>query len=294
MLPVCLHENSSRLVSLWDIVNLFDVREFGRLQCLLECLTASAHATTATVVETSALAGICDAVKQFCEKYGYGTCRDMAAITADRMRRTAAESPGVVEAEARNIQNLLAREVHYQKFLWISKLGSECVDNDNLFGDAVTRAFPSSSRDIKESGNCIAAECGTAAVFHLMRAAEIALRALAADRGVQYPDAALSSKQVGDLLAALDGKMAEMRKADSKLWPSKDVKDAQIKFYHTAIAELRDFNEAWRKHMAHAHEGAFYDSDQAESVLKHVRSFMQALSGKISEGSSTPLYWTSA
>jgi hypothetical protein len=126
-----------------------------------------------------------------------------------------------------------------------------------------------------------------------MRAAETSLRVLAADRGVAYPDAALASKQVGDLLSALDGKMVEMRKADSKLWPSKDVKDAQIKFYHTAIAELRDFNEAWRKHMAHAHEGAFYDPDQAESVLKHVRSFMQALCTKISEGYSTPLYWTS-
>ena len=82
-----------------------------------------------------------------------------------------------------------------------------------------------------------------------------------------------------------------MRKADAKLWPSKDIKDAQIKFYHSALAEFRDFNEAWRKHMAHAHEGAFYDRHQALSILDHVRSFMNVLAPRVSELSATPLYW---
>jgi hypothetical protein len=50
-----------------------------------------------------------------------------------------------------------------------------------------------------------------------MRAAEVALRALAVDRDVQYPDASINSKQVGDLLSALDGKLLELRKADAKL-----------------------------------------------------------------------------
>jgi hypothetical protein len=86
--------------------------------------------------------------------------------------------------------------------------------------------------------------------------------------------------------------MIEMRKADWRLWPSKDIKDAQINFYHRAQAEFRDFNEAWRKHMAHAHEGAFYDPDQAHSVMNHVGAFMRVLSEKVSETSVTPLHWT--
>ena len=74
--------------------------------------------------------------------------------------------------------------------------------------------------------------------------------------------------------------------------PSKDIKDKQINFYHRALAEFRDFNEAWRKHMAHAHDGAFYDRDQALSILKHVKDCMRVLSCKISELTTTPLYWT--
>jgi hypothetical protein len=131
-------------------------------------------------------------------------------------------------------------------------------------------------------------------VFHLMRAAEIALRALAADRGVSYPDGSLASKQVGDLLSALDSKIAEMRREDSKLWPSRDVKDAQISFYHRALVEFRDFNEAWRKHMAHAHEGAFYNPDSSVGIMKHVRTLMEVLAPKVSELSQNPRYWTQA
>ena len=84
--------------------------------------------------------------------------------------------------------------------------------------------------------------------------------------------------------------MVDLRKADAKLWPTKDIKDAQIKFHHTAIVEFRDFNEAWRKYMAHAHEGAFYDRFQALSISNHVKLCMVALAEKVSERVAAPLY----
>ena len=144
-------------------------------------------------------------------------------------------------------------------FLRVATDRKDYVDKTHLSGEEVFNAYPSARSDITEAGNCLAAECTTAAVFHLMRAAEVALRALATDRAVQYPDCSISSKQVGDLLSALDKKLADMRMADGKLWQSRDIKDAQIRFFYSAIAEFRDFNEAWRKHMAHAHENSFYD-----------------------------------
>jgi hypothetical protein len=193
---------------------------------------------------------------------------------------------------ARQVIGCLIAGLEKRKFLYVLEEHGKYIDQDELFGKSVVDAFPNAARDIREAGNCLAAGCGTGAVFHSMRAAEVALRCLAADRQVAYPDASINSKQIGDLLAALDGKMADLRKADAKLWPSKDVKDGQIKFYHSAIAEVRDFNEAWRKSMAHGHEGAFYDPPYAESILNHVQTFMQVLSKKVSESSTTPLYWT--
>jgi hypothetical protein len=199
-----------------------------------------------------------------------------------------------LQNEILNVSQAILSSAKKHRFLRVAADRIDYIDQPALFGDAVSASFPSAARDIQEAGNCLAAENNTAAVFHLMRAAEVALRALAKDRGVSYPDASVSSKQIGDLLSALDGKVIDLRRADAKLWPSKDLKDVQIKFYHMALAELRDFNEAWRKSMSHGHEGAFYDRGYAEDILKHVRSFMQAVSVKISEAVTTPPYWISA
>jgi len=92
-------------------------------------------------------------------------------------------------------------ELKKRKFLRVSDHTSRYLDREHLFGEAVSAAFPSAANDIKGAGNCLAAECPTAAVFHLMRAAEVCLRSLAVDRGVQYPNATVASQQVGNLVA---------------------------------------------------------------------------------------------
>lgn len=66
----------------------------------------------------------------------------------------------------------------------------------------------------------------------------------------------------------------------------------QIRFYSEVVAELRQFNEAWRRHISHAREDGIYDPNYASGVFKHVRVFMQKLAEKISEQSVTLKYWT--
>jgi hypothetical protein len=117
------------------------------------------------------------------------------------------------------------------------------------------------------------------------------LRILAKDRIVPYANSSIENKQWGQLLGDLDGELRKMRQVNGNLWQTQSIREKQIQFYHSAVAEFRDFNEAWRKHVAHAHEGAFYDSPQALSVLNHVGTFMGILSEKISETATTPLYW---
>ena len=48
----------------------------------------------------------------------------------------------------------------------------------------VFNAFPSANNDILEASNCLALERGTATVMHLMRVAEVGLKALASALGV--------------------------------------------------------------------------------------------------------------
>jgi hypothetical protein len=161
----------------------------------------------------------------------------------------------------------------------------------DVFGDNVKIAFNSATSDIIEAGNCLAAECNTAAVFHLMRAAEIALRAIAVDREVEFANKPINQQEWGTILGALEGILKDMRLEDGKNWQKPEFKEAQIRFYNDAVQELRAFNETWRRYIAHANKDAFYDRDYAWSAFNHVKKFMQKLSTRISENKVMPKYW---
>jgi hypothetical protein len=70
-----------------------------------------------------------------------------------------------------------------KRFLKVRTARSICIDNPNLMGPKVLSAFPAAKSDIIEAGNCLAAECHTACVFHLMRVVEWGLRAFCAHLG---------------------------------------------------------------------------------------------------------------
>jgi hypothetical protein len=300
-LPVCRGEaNLNRLVSLWDIVNQFDLGNFlnahGKLMAFVLMLDGEkAKRGAGACLEDerfSFLLEVFAEAKEFCDAAGFESASRKTERTLRNHKTASSLDLSGLQVEIMNVCEAMASDARRYQFLRVAYDRADYIDSPDLFGGKVADSFPSAIRDMTEAGNCLAAENNTGAVFHLMRAAEVALRALAADRGVAYPDAALSSKQVGDLLSALDGKMADLRKADAKLWPTKDIKDAQIRFYHMALAEFRDFNEVWRKYMAHAHEGAFYDRFQAFSIFNHVKLCMVTLAEKISENVATLLYWT--
>jgi hypothetical protein len=178
-----------------------------------------------------------------------------------------------------------------RNFLEVKEDCRQLVDHPSLMGPEVNSAFPSAARDIKEAGNCLAAECSTASVFHLMRAAEVALRALARDRLIEFPDKPIDQKEWGQIISALYGVVSKMRGTDAKEWPSHETKEVQIRFYASACQEINAFNEMFRRHISHADATAFYDRGQAFSAFNHVAVFMQGMSSRITEFSVTPKYW---
>lgn len=207
---------------------------------------------------------------------------------------SASASTDSVAGEARHAVDILLAELRKRRFLRVGLSRAKYLDKDHLFGPEVAAAFRLASADIKEAGNCLAAECSTAAVFHLMRAAEVGLRALAADRQITFPKGTLDSKQWGEILTQLDVYAGRLITAAASNWPSEEVRQAQIRFYQQAMIECRAFNDAWRRHISHAHEGAFYDIEQATSVMNHTRRFMRQLATKISEHTPTAEFWASA
>ena len=172
-----------------------------------------------------------------------------------------------------------------QNFLYVKPDRTGYVDNNELFGPEVKAAFPSAAFDIREAGNTLAAECCTATVFHLMRAAEYALRALAVDRQIVLP-----KKGVLDL-ATWEDIIKKLEDAELAIqgFPKTLAREKQYEFYHGDMMEFKRFKNVFRNAVMHTRDE--YDRDKAYSVFVHVQDFMQILASKISEKTSTPMVW---
>jgi len=299
-LPVCLHnENPNRLVSLWDIVKQFNLAEvvmsLNGLRVWIDLYEFETYKNGPIPVTPEAMEKVRTALKRLEEACVEADFDDayrkilLSYLAMDRLD----DSSGL-NTELSNIEQAVLYEMFSRTYIQIATGNEEYLDRDMLFGKEVGDAFPNASRDIKESGNCLATESGTACVFHLMRAAEFSLRALARDRNVEFKDKPLDEKEWGQILGALETKVSALRSAARKCWGGgPELRERQIGFYNEVVQELRGFNDAWRRHVSHADAQAFYERDDAMGIFKHVRTFMQKLAANgISETSTREEYWT--
>jgi hypothetical protein len=147
-----------------------------------------------------------------------------------------------------------------------------------LFGKAVNKAFPSAESDIKAAGNCLSADLNTAAVFHLMRAMEVGLRAFARHLKVWKvkKHVPLEFGTWGEIITALTAKIDAL----SRVTRGRKRRET-LDFHEGALIELRAVKDLWRDKVMHAQGD--YDKHQALTALNHVRGFMQRLAAKLSE-----------
>ena len=191
----------------------------------------------------------------------------------------------------KRIRDGLSQEIEKHKFLYLPAEGVLYFDQEKLFGDAVYDKFPSTRYDIKESGNAFAFELYTACVFHLMRAVEHGLRAIANDRQVQLTTKSGSPYPL-DMATweeALRGLSSELEKVANWERSLGEVKVQAQGFYTSAIEELRAIKE-WRNSTMHTR--AEYLVEDASQIMAHVKRFMITISSRISETEMTPLIWT--
>jgi len=288
----------SREWSLWQVMNTFDVAALtyilhemssAEIGFLFRRLTG--HGSDAPGEPERGKATKAIEYGEILFKYS-----DLAdALRGLTMAKEAWERPILDNSAASEIMHRLQidiiESIKDRHFLRIADDRPNLIDQDKLFGESIFDGFASARRDLKEAANCLATECNTAAVFHLMRGCEVALRALARDRQVSFKDKPLEQKEWGQILPKLDIVVKELRESDTKNWTKPELKDAQVHFYSELVPELRSFNEAWRRHLSHADTEAFYNRDEALSIMNHVKKFMQKLSTKISEHQCTPMYW---
>jgi HEPN domain-containing protein len=134
------------------------------------------------------------------------------------------------------------------------------------FGEEVAKAFEDADRDIRAASRCLAFNESTAAVFHLMRASELALQELAGQLGIANAE----WKDWGELLTKIDGVLNKLQND-----PKTPEREKRLQYFARARNDFAGFNNAWRKHVAHARD--HYDEPEAMSVFRHVRGLMQQL-----------------
>ncbi len=134
------------------------------------------------------------------------------------------------------------------------------------FGLRVADRFSDASSDIAAASRCIALGESTAAVFHLMRAVELALQSLATKLGVK----GVVVKEWSRLLHDIDAALAALRQK-----PRTAKRDRDLEYFSQARAMISGFNDAWRKHVAHSR--GKYDERDAMDVWNSVKPFMQLL-----------------
>ena len=282
--PACLgDENPNRLVTLWDIVNQFDAFRFGFLCHELfkwrsMALLDDAPRVVPEIIKASH--DVAEDVRAFCEQVGFDDCLQKAIFSKHHLSNE--PNTSVVSNELRCLFESLLAESRKRKFLRVADTRVTFVDQDALLGQKVCEAFPSARFDIREAGNCLAAECNTAAVFHMMRVVEWGLRALCVKLGFKRLKSKIKkSGQViyqpveysewERILDALQEKV-DRHIAQLKRGP---VKQKRQQFYYPALQDIRGIRDAWRNHVMHTR--AEYTGEDADAILSHVKRLMKTL-----------------
>lgn len=226
-------------------------------------------------------------LEKLCEDIGLKTAHPLVGLMHIHVEAHQHDAEySSLTAELRNAIDAVMIEFWKRKFAQIPEEFSGFVNNEAMFGPDVNKAFPDAGDDLKEAGNCIAIDSGTAAVFHLMRAVEWSLRALCADLGVVRIRRSYKHKQKYTAIAwaqwerMLEEVQKRIDKKVDRLRPGKRKQELQ-QFYYPLMQELRAFKEAFRNHVMHSR--ATYTQKAASDISDHVGRFMKALAPKIAK-----------
>ncbi len=270
-------ENPRRL-SLWDILRRFKAVEFALLierltgiEQALMMLTASGKGGVSVEQLTETMKGLTEETKVFCKDLGFRECESAAYILGLKLKEPNYPNVSHLEVETRHLRESLMREAFLRTFVVTKKETADFIDNAALFGEDVNSAFLPASFDIREVGNCLAVECPTAAVFHLMRVAEYGLRALAKRLHVRLTHSGLRQPiEFADWEKVITGIKNEITKARAlNPGPKRQLK---LEMYSDAADHCVYMKDIFRNNISHTRKP--YTLPEAFDIMERVRDFM--------------------
>jgi hypothetical protein len=195
------------------------------------------------------------------------------SIEVARDTKPVLAAPKPIEPPLRRMPDPVPEEPRHAAIQRVSvhvpKMIASYFEHPNLFGLDVNRHFPSAKFDIREAGSCLALGRNTACVYHLARAAQVALRCLCRDLGCA---------------PYLDSLPAMFDQAESFLLDKIGTGPAgepEMDYHATALAVLKSFQEA----LEDTYPGPLgaYDAPRAHFALDKTKDLMQHLAQRLCE-----------
>jgi hypothetical protein len=185
-----------------------------------------------------------------------------------------------INTELQTIRKKIYEEMDSIRLAVIPQDKAGFFEQNDLLGKSFhDSASPEISAEIKAAGNCLAADLNTAAIFHLMRAVEHAMRAVVVHLKIRVKNKPLEHAGWDEMIKLIEKKIRDKREKyeHSRKRNRKDLE--ACKFFRIVADELNFFKEIWRDNTMHSQR--LYHASEAIRVFERVRDFMQRLVKRI-------------
>jgi hypothetical protein len=224
-----------------------------------------------------------DHIKELCEELGWRASLTKTSLTHSHINHAVEVIDwSSLSADLRNVSDMVLGDMWDSVLVKVSMPYAAYVNSETLISEDFAKNFPSATEDIKEAGNCIAVDCGTAAVFHLMRGVEWGMRALCVD--LKVLDVPRKNVTIPIAFAEWERIIEQLNPAVNKVIdaiPPSPQKQELQEFYFPLLLDIRGFQHAFRNHVMHTRQT--YSQKAADDILDYVRRFFILLSTRISE-----------
>lgn len=226
-------------------------------------------------------------VEEQCHKLNLGNARNRLERTFVALRSSSSVftfpiyTYGSLYKDLITLKEAIEDDIKSEYFYHYPRQKAELVFKNGEWIPAF-KAFPSMKSEAEEGIDCYALGHNPACVFHMMRVAELGMRALARERRVAFPKHPIEWAEWGKLIDEIE---TNARAATNGMTRGPAL-DAARAFYTAAVAQLRAFKET-RNRIMHMRGG--FDELDAQRAMNQVRDFMNGLSVKIGEKTKTPI-----
>ena len=188
----------------------------------------------------------------------------MCCISVDGVRRALEDTHPLSVPDYQALVSALEQrfydELSLRTFFYIPRERASFYDDPKAKWAAGLAAFPSAQFDVEEAAKSFALSRYTAAVFHLMRALESPLAAIATEL-----DVAKHSPTWNAYLSVF-------KNAAEAKFPGHGSNKEMRDYYAGLEAQLRAVKDAWRNQTMHE-LASTYTEDEAHTILVLVRGF---------------------